>query len=92
MLLPYHNNSAASVAVSDDSMSDKTIRHSVTSLAETLDYIEDALRTRKSQLLAFDQLLLKLVEQKVLSYILVNNRDVCLETWFWSRHRSRPVF
>ena len=48
------------------------LRHSVTSLAQTLDYIEDALRTRQSQL-TLDQPLLKLTEQKILSYITVNN-------------------
>jgi len=47
------------------------LRHSVTSLAQTLDYIENALHTR--ELLTLDGLLLKLTEQKILSYISVNN-------------------
>jgi len=47
------------------------LRLSVTSLAQTLDYIEDARRTCHP--LTLDQLLLKLTEQKILSYISVNN-------------------
>ena len=45
------------------------LRLSVTSLAQTLDFI-DALRA--SEILTLDRLLLKLIEQKILSYISVN--------------------
>ena len=40
------------------------LRHSVTSLAPSLDYIDDALRTCQSHLDTLDQLLLKLTKQK----------------------------
>lgn len=47
------------------------LRYPVTSLAQTLDCIEDALRTW--ELFTLDRLLLKLIERKILSYISVNN-------------------
>jgi len=47
------------------------LRHSVTSLAHVLDCIVNTLRT--CELLTLDRLLLKLAEQKILSYISVNN-------------------
>ena len=44
------------------------LRHSVTSLAQTLDYVEVA-RGHLSDDFALDQLLLKLTERKLLHYI-----------------------
>jgi len=45
------------------------LRHSLTSLAQTLDYIELAQRTRPAEY-TFDQLTLKLTERKVMIYLL----------------------
>ena len=50
------------------------LRHSVTSLAQTLGYIEVALFLFSiCESFTLEQLLLKLIEQKILSYISVNN-------------------
>jgi len=49
------------------------LHHPVTSLAQTLDYIQVAARHKLIQLLALDQLLLKLTERKVLRYISVDS-------------------
>jgi len=45
------------------------LHHPVTSLAQTLDYIEVARHKTASQLLTLEQLLLKLTERKILRYI-----------------------
>ena len=47
------------------------LHHSVTSLAQTLDYIEVA-RHELGRLCTLDQLLLKLTERKILRYISVD--------------------
>ena len=47
------------------------LHHPVTSLAQTLDYIEVA-RHKLSQLFTLNQLLLKLTEHKILRYITVD--------------------
>jgi len=49
------------------------LHHPVTSLAQTLDYIEVAHR-KLSQLFTLSQLLLKLTEHKILKYISIHNR------------------
>ena len=49
------------------------LHHPVTSLAQTLDYIQVTARHKLIQLLALDQLLLKLTERKVLRYISVDS-------------------
>jgi len=45
------------------------LRHSVTSLAQTLDYVEVTRRRRLPQLATLGQLLLKFTERKILSYM-----------------------
>ena len=55
--------------MSDDSVSDEaTVHHSVTSLAQTLDYIE-VVHQHLLEDCSLDQLLLKLAERKIPLYI-----------------------
>jgi len=51
------------------------LRHSLTSLAQTLDYVEDARRKYRGlhEMLTLDRLLLKLTERKILRYISVDS-------------------
>ena len=51
------------------------LRHSVTSLAQTLDCIEVTRQKLGCQLKTLDQLLLKLTEQKIRTYITTMNSD-----------------
>ena len=51
------------------------LRHSVTSLAQTLDYIEVTRHKPECLIFTLDQLLLKLTEQKILMYITSVNSD-----------------